>query len=71
VVARIYRKATKLAAAAFLKVLVAAVPYKVHTVLTGAKVYPERQAHGFGVQFVQRERSGDFVAHVFEASTTS
>jgi transposase-like protein len=63
--ARIYRKATKLAAAAFLKVLVAAVPYKVHTVLTGAKVYPERQALRFGVQFVQRDRSGDFVAHVF------
>ncbi len=52
--ARIYRKATKLAAAAFLKVLVAAVPYKVHTVLTDN-----------GVQFVQRDRSGDFVAHVF------
>jgi len=54
VFARIYRKATKLAAAAFLKVLVKAVPYKVHTVLTDN-----------GVQFVQRDRSGDFVAHVF------
>lgn len=44
--ARIYRKATRLAAAAFLKVLVAAVPYKVHTVLTGAKVYPEHKRSG-------------------------
>jgi len=54
VFARIYRKATKLAAAAFLKVLVKAVPYKVHTVLTDN-----------GVQFVQRDRSGGFAVHVF------
>jgi transposase InsO family protein len=54
VFARIYRKATKLAAAAFLKVLVKTVPYKVHTALTDN-----------GVQFVQRDKSGNFAAHVF------
>ena len=32
---RIYRKATKLAAAAFLKVLVTTVPHRIHTILTG------------------------------------
>ena len=34
VFARIYRKATKLAAAAFLKVLTRTVPYRIHTILT-------------------------------------
>jgi hypothetical protein len=29
---RIYRKATKLAAAAFLRVLIKTVPYKIHTI---------------------------------------
>ena len=43
VFARIYRKATKLAAAAFLKVLVKTVPYKIHTILTDN-----------GVQFTDR-----------------
>ena len=43
VFARIYRKATKLAAAAFLKVLVRTVPYRIQTVLTFD-----------GVQFVGR-----------------
>ncbi|MCZ0736813.1 IS481 family transposase [Phreatobacter sp. AB_2022a] len=56
VFARIYRKATKLVAAGFLKALVRAVPYKVHTVLTDN-----------GVQFVQHDKraEGGFLAHVF------
>lgn len=56
VFARIYRKATKLVAAGFLKALLRAVPYKIHTVLTDN-----------GVQFIQRDRRADagFVAHVF------
>ena len=45
VFARIYRKATKLAAAGFLKALISNIPYKIHTVLTDN-----------GVQFVQLER---------------
>ena len=57
VFARIHRQATKLAAAAFLKVLVRTVPYKLHTVLTDN-----------GVQFVQPERGGNrgFLIHIFE-----
>ena len=56
VFARIYRKATKLVAAGFLKALIRAVPYKIHTVLTDN-----------GVQFIQHDRraEGGFVAHVF------
>src|SRR5690606_11683228 len=56
VFARIYRKATKVVAAGFLKAQLVAVPYKIHTVLTDN-----------GVQFVQhhkRAESGS-VAHVF------
>ncbi len=34
VFARLYRKANKLAAQAFLKVLIRTVPYKIHTILT-------------------------------------
>jgi len=57
VFARIYRSATKLAAAAFLKALVKTVPYKIHTVLTDN-----------GVQFVQLERGGTrpSLVHIFE-----
>lgn len=44
--ARIYRRATRLIAAGFLKALIWWVPYKIHTILTGN-----------GVRFVQRERS--------------
>jgi len=57
VFARIYRKATKLAAAAFLKVLVRSVPYRIHTVLTDN-----------GVQFVQLQRgeSRQWLIHIFE-----
>lgn len=56
VFARIYRKATKLVAAGFLKALLMAVPYRIHTVLTDN-----------GVQFVQHDKrdEGGFVAHVF------
>lgn len=56
VFARIYRKATKLVAAGFLKALLMAVPYRIHTVLTDN-----------GVQFVQHDRraEGGSVAHVF------
>ena len=43
VFARIYRKASKLAASAFLNVLVRTVPYRIHTILTDN-----------GVQFVDR-----------------
>lgn len=58
VFARIYRKATKLVAAGFLKALTLAVPYKIHTVLTDN-----------GVQFVQHDRKaeGGFTPHVFGA----
>jgi transposase InsO family protein len=58
VVARIYRKATKLVAAGFLKALVKTVPYKIHTVLTDN-----------GVQFVQHDRRTErgFVDHIFGA----
>ncbi|WP_137753691.1 IS481 family transposase [Sphingopyxis sp. L1A2A] len=57
VFARIYRKATKLAAAAFLKSLVRTVPYRIHTVLTD-----------HGVQFVQLQRgqSRGWLIHIFE-----
>ena len=57
VFARIYRQATKLAAAAFLKVLVKTVPYRIHTVLTDN-----------GVQFVQPERGGNpgWLIQIFE-----
>ena len=56
VFARIYRRATKLAAAAFLKVLIKTVPYKIHTILTDN-----------GVQFVQRGQSGEqgWFPHIF------
>ncbi|MFG1422813.1 IS481 family transposase [Roseixanthobacter liquoris] len=56
VFARIYRKATKLVASGFLKVLVGAIPYRIHTVLTDN-----------GVQFVQHDRKAveGFVSHVF------
>jgi transposase InsO family protein len=47
VVARLYRKATKLAAQAFLKVLLREVPYRIHTVLTDN-----------GVQFSDQARTG-------------
>lgn len=58
VVARIYRKATKLVAAGFLKALIKTVPYKIHTVLTDN-----------GVQFVQHDKRAErgFVDHIFGA----
>ena len=56
VFARIYRRATKLAAAAFLKVLIKAVPYPIHTILTDN-----------GVQFVDRYQgvSHTWIGHIF------
>lgn len=56
VFARIYRKANKLAAAAFLKVLVKAVPYKIHTILTDN-----------GVQFTDRYQNDGRggISHIF------
>jgi transposase InsO family protein len=56
VFARIYRKATKLVAAGFLKALIGAVPYRIHTVLTDN-----------GVQFIQHDRKAveGFISHVF------
>lgn len=61
VFARIYRKATKLVAAGFIKALVKTVPYKIHTVLTDN-----------GVQFVQHDKRAEsgFVAHIFGAVCT-
>lgn len=50
VFARIYRKATKLAAAGFLKSLIRTVPYRIHTILTDN-----------GVQFVQREQGTSLI----------
>jgi transposase InsO family protein len=57
VFARLYRSATKLAAAGFLKALVRTVPYRIHTVLTDN-----------GMQFVQPERGRNqgFLIHIFE-----
>jgi transposase InsO family protein len=54
--ARLYRKATKLAAAAFLRMLARTVPYKIHTVLTDN-----------GVQFVDRYQgtSVTSIGHAF------
>ncbi|MCL6252304.1 IS481 family transposase [Altererythrobacter sp. KTW20L] len=56
VFARIYRRATKLAAAAFLRVLIKTVPYRIHTILTDN-----------GVQFVQRDQGGalGWIGHIF------
>ena len=56
VFARIYRKATKLVAAGFLKALTGTVPYRIHTVLTDN-----------GVQFIPHDRKAaeGFVSHVF------
>lgn len=55
VFARIYRKATKLVAAGFLKSLIRTVPYTIHTVLTDN-----------GVQFAQFERgTGLTFPHIF------
>ena len=61
VFARIYRKATKLVAAGFIKALVKTVPYKIHTVLTVN-----------GVQFVQHDKRAEsgFVRHIFGAVCT-
>jgi transposase InsO family protein len=50
VFARLYRKANKLAAQAFLKVLIRTVPYRIHTVLTDN-----------GVQFSDQARTGEHV----------
>jgi transposase-like protein len=70
VFARIYRSATKLAAAGFLKSLVRTVPYKIHTVLTDNPVLSDcrRQAVEGGVQFVQLQRgqSRSYLIHIFE-----
>ena len=53
--ARIYRKATKWAAAGFLKSLIRTVPYRIHTILTDN-----------GVQFVQREQGTSLTfPHIF------
>jgi transposase InsO family protein len=55
VFARIYRRATKLVAAGFLKALIKNVPYKIHTVLTDN-----------GVQFIQLERGKNLtLPHIF------
>lgn len=56
VFARLYRKATKLAAGAFLRVLAKTVPYKIHTVLTDN-----------GVQFVDRYQGATqtWIGHAF------
>ncbi len=56
VFARIYREATNFAAAAFLRVLVKTVPYKIHTILTDNDV-----------QIVRRDQSGleGWIGHVF------
>src|SRR3546814_12017571 len=54
--ASISRRATKLAAAAFLRVLIKTVPYRIHTILTD-----------HGVQFVQRDQGGTlgWIGHIF------
>jgi transposase-like protein len=69
VFARIYRKATKLAAAAFLKVLVKTVPYRIHAILTDNPVLSDccRQAGEGGVQFTDRYQSDGtgWIAHIF------
>jgi Integrase core domain len=49
--AQLHEKATRAVAADFLRALIEAVPYKIHTVLTGANVYRERQALTPGTHF--------------------
>ena len=53
---RIYRKATKLATAAFLRVMIKTGPYRTHTIPTDK-----------GVQFVQRDQGGvqGWIGHIF------
>jgi hypothetical protein len=63
--AQLHKKAGKMVAAQFLRDLAGAVPYKIHTVLTGANVYRERQALTFGIQFVNRRRDRHAFEHVF------
>ncbi len=65
VFARIYCSTTKLAAAAFLKVLVKTVPYRIHAVLTDSPVSSEVER---GVQFVQPQRGTNrgVLIHIFE-----
>jgi transposase-like protein len=55
VFARIYRRATKLAAAAFLKVLIKAVPYPIHTILTDNVLGREAMAR-FGQRVSSRRQ---------------
>lgn len=52
----IYRRATKPAAAAFLRVLIKTVPYKIHMILTDN-----------GAQFVQQDQGGapGWIGHIF------
>ena len=49
--AELHERATRRIAAEFLKRLIEAVPYKIHTVLTEANVYHERQALTDGTHF--------------------
>ena len=53
--ARLVRKAGKMAAAQFLRDLIAAVPYKIHTLLTDN-----------GIQFTNRKRDVHAFAHIFD-----
>src|SRR5271167_3975242 len=69
--ARLVEKANRVTASAFLADLIAAVPYKIHTVLTGANVYRERQALTSGIQFTFPPRYPDgptrrYVTHMFD-----
>jgi transposase InsO family protein len=70
----LHKRATKMIAAAFLRHLIQALPYQIHTILTdGANVYlrpskarvAERQALTMGIQFKNREQDGTAMEHIF------
>jgi transposase-like protein len=69
-----HKRATKMIAAGFLRHLIQALPYQIHTILTdGANVYlrpskarvAERQALTMGIQFKNREQDGTAMEHIF------
>lgn len=69
VFARIYRKATKLVAAGFLKALLMAVPYRIHTVLTD-NVLCREAAFEFGQQVSSRRQGADVGSKLIQMVST-
>jgi hypothetical protein len=56
--AQLVESATRVTASAFLEALVAAVPYRIHTVLTGPKATPEGRYNGIQFRFAPRYADG-------------